>query len=792
MSLPFYQSAGAGAATTSTTTFDVPYPATVNSTDLLILHVQDFSGTSITTPSGWTFINGSAIGRAYYKEADGTETGSLTVTGTFGGNLTMGRIYSFANYGGAIIEASATATGTGTTVNDQGVTTTDVDRLAINLVGVTTNSGGVPAFPSFTGETGGDWTETLAEYTTTIGTDGGLQLQTAGMASAATISGGSMTVTAADSWRVIGFAIIGGGALIVSVGQATETDTAFALTVTTSVAADAELYAGIAFDANTPGDFTDLSAAVASANIRRGRPFNLDRVDSSTASTLFRDGTGALDPSNTASPYYPDVLPLKPQWLYKRLNGTTYHRFTGRVERYKAIWVPPSHQDMQMEASDAFEKLANIIIESDQATLTTALTGANNDLVFTAVDKGGQGDDITITYVVAGLNTPLSVGTNTEDERGGNTIVRAEVDESSVKRSFGLLGSLGRGRSRPSVPVTVSVQGSDIIVNVATDGAGAATSTANDVKAGLDASPEVMALVTVALAPANTGAGVVTAMAKTNLSGGKWVSEPSGTRITRVLDAIGWSATLRDIDTGAFDVCAKGFSLKDNTSALAHIQDVADSELGYVFVTGEGVITYHDGAHRATDSRSTTSQATYTTTDYVRIDNSLDKDRIVNEVTVTAGAVGAVAQTASDATSQALYGRRTMTRSTQLQNDADALTIAEAIVAAFKDPRSRFEQITLMDDGTATWAESVLAREIGDRITLSAEPPAHDTIITYDCFIEEIQDDVQPGIPWTTTFQLSPISESTAEPPPAGGGGAVWDSSGDDFILDDVAAGVLG
>lgn len=115
-----------------------------------------------------------------------------------------------------------------------------------------------------------------------------------------------------------------------------------------------------------------------------------------------------------------------------------------------------------------------------QAALTTALAGANNDLVFTAVDRGTLGNEITVTYVVAGLNTALSV----------------------------------------------VVTGLDIVVNVATDGAGAATSTAAQVETAVEASTAAAALVTVANAAANDGTGVVTALAQTALSGGdrsvKW------------------------------------------------------------------------------------------------------------------------------------------------------------------------------------------------------------------------------------------------------------------------------
>jgi hypothetical protein len=64
------------------------------------------------------------------------------------------------------------------------------------------------AVASFTGETGGDWTEAVAEFTTQTGSDGCLQLQTATIASAGTISGGDTTMAASDGWATFGFALL--------------------------------------------------------------------------------------------------------------------------------------------------------------------------------------------------------------------------------------------------------------------------------------------------------------------------------------------------------------------------------------------------------------------------------------------------------------------------------------------------------------------------------------------------------------------------------------------------------
>lgn len=111
----------------------------------------------------------------------------------------------------------------------------------------------------------------------------------------------------------------------------------------------------------------------------------------------------------------------------------------------------------------------------ETASLTTALTGTNNDLTYTSKAASASGNSITVRYVVAGASTALSV----------------------------------------------SVSTNAITVNVATDGSSAATSTAAQVKAAVDASTPAAALVSVANAPGNDGTGVVTALAATALTGGR-------------------------------------------------------------------------------------------------------------------------------------------------------------------------------------------------------------------------------------------------------------------------------
>ncbi|MBU0517036.1 MAG: flagellar hook protein FlgE [Proteobacteria bacterium] len=109
-----------------------------------------------------------------------------------------------------------------------------------------------------------------------------------------------------------------------------------------------------------------------------------------------------------------------------------------------------------------------------QAALTATIAAANNDITYTAVNYGGEAENITIQYI-----------------DGGNT---------------------------GAVTTTVNVTGNAIAITVTTDGANYPT--ANAVRAAVAAAPAAAALVTAANATGNDGTGQVNvAYGPTNLTG---------------------------------------------------------------------------------------------------------------------------------------------------------------------------------------------------------------------------------------------------------------------------------
>lgn len=216
---PVFQSAGAGAATIALT-ITCPYPASIAAGDLLYLQIgfscsNAADAISVTTPTDWTLkhaLEGPTNQfrqTILYKVATGSESGNLSITVTTGGTNTVAiaRMYRFSGVNNSTPhEGGAVTSGTDDSVEAPSVTTTGANRLAVCFVfqGDDTN-----AMTDFTGESNGNWVEAIAEHLDTTGLDGGLQLQTAELVSAVTLSGGSFTfATGAEAWVCRAFALI--------------------------------------------------------------------------------------------------------------------------------------------------------------------------------------------------------------------------------------------------------------------------------------------------------------------------------------------------------------------------------------------------------------------------------------------------------------------------------------------------------------------------------------------------------------------------------------------------------
>ena len=181
-------------------------------------NVEDLAGTdSVFTALAATGsdVGSAAAGYQYIFLGRSLNTSAIVITGgNSGTNDIYVRAYEFSGVSvgttlATVIEETtagnfANGAGTSTTCADTSVTTLGPNRLALNFVALTDDGMELAAFA---GETGGDWTLPVAIYESATGTDGTLGLNTAAIATAGTINGGTDTITSI-AWGVIGFALI--------------------------------------------------------------------------------------------------------------------------------------------------------------------------------------------------------------------------------------------------------------------------------------------------------------------------------------------------------------------------------------------------------------------------------------------------------------------------------------------------------------------------------------------------------------------------------------------------------
>jgi hypothetical protein len=97
----------------------------------------------------------------------------------------------------------------------------------------------------------------------------------------------------------------------------------------------------IAF-ATTPNEspaWTPIGPLLRSGTIRRGRQHELDTIEAGEATFVVDNADRSLDPTNAASPYYPNVVPTRRMRLRANWPGApTYAVFTGYVDQYPQAW----------------------------------------------------------------------------------------------------------------------------------------------------------------------------------------------------------------------------------------------------------------------------------------------------------------------------------------------------------------------------------------------------------------------------------------------------------------------
>ena len=232
----------------------------------------------------------------------------------------------------------------------------------------------------------------------------------------------------------------------------------------------------------------------------------------------------------------------------------------------------------------------------------------------------------------------------------------------------------------------------------------------------------------------------------------EYAQELSGTRLANVLDDVGWMAAARNLAAGVGTIIASG--VLTNVNARTHINEVLRAERGYLFVAGNGDMTFHD-LHSRLKSPLTTSQLTLGDDPgelpYFKPIFELTKQSVLNDVRLTRS--GGTEQTSSDAVSDLKYGTRSLVESgILLLTDGVIQDQADYLVSRFKDATMRLRGVRIFPAAKPlSLFPQVLGREIGDRITVRYDPASLDEEFN----IEGIVHRTRAQGKWETDWWLS-------------------------------------
>jgi hypothetical protein len=235
--------------------------------------------------------------------------------------------------------------------------------------------------------------------------------------------------------------------------------------------------------------------------------------------------------------------------------------------------------------------------------------------------------------------------------------------------------------------------------------------------------------------------------------------QTSGTRIGKILDAIGWPTGMRDIDAGQTTVQSDPSSLR---TALGAMQTVTSTEYGSLYMDGFGNVVFQD-------RQLTSSSVAGTPVDFndngtgIQYNNALwklDDSLVFNNVSVTR--TGGSPQVALNQASIDKYFLHSYQEQNLLmETDTEALNNARAFLASRQETSIRCDAVTL-DLYTANYDAGITAAldlDFFDPITVTTTQPGSSSL-TKTLQVFGVSHDIRPSAWKTTLTTLEPILDS--------------------------------
>ena len=235
--------------------------------------------------------------------------------------------------------------------------------------------------------------------------------------------------------------------------------------------------------------------------------------------------------------------------------------------------------------------------------------------------------------------------------------------------------------------------------------------------------------------------------------------QTTGTRIGKILDAVGWPTGMRDVDAGQTTVQADPGTLRTSLGAM---QTVTSTEYGSLYMDAFGNLVFQD--RQLTSSSVAGTPVVFndngTGISYNNALWKLDDTLVFNKASITR--TGGVAQVAFNQASIDKYFLHSYQEQNLLmETDAEALNNAQAFLASRQETSIRCDAVTL-DLYTANYDAGItaaLALDFFDPITVTTTQPGSSSLSkTLQVF--GVSHDIKPSAWKTTLTTLEPIIDS--------------------------------
>jgi hypothetical protein len=146
--------------------------------------------------------------------------------------------------------------------------------------------------------------------------------------------------------------------------------------------------------ADTAADLVDVSNITLQVKTKRGRNRILNKFEAGAATIVLRDDNGYFSPSNTSSPYFGKLVPLRKVRVWAdyqdevTLVTTRYFIFSGYITSYDTNFVRgfEDTSTVTLQCVDGFRLFTNIAINTVPGTPAGQLSGARINALLDVAD----------------------------------------------------------------------------------------------------------------------------------------------------------------------------------------------------------------------------------------------------------------------------------------------------------------------------------------------------------------------------------------------------------------------